>query len=124
MAEPRIQYAQTTDGVSIAYFEAGQGAPYVSLNDIPFSHIQLEARYMPGSQDFLGGARKLIRLDLRGMGMSDRDVDRFTLEAWVSDVEAVVGRLGLDRFTLSGTGYSGVIAIAYAARHPEQVSSC
>jgi class 3 adenylate cyclase/pimeloyl-ACP methyl ester carboxylesterase len=122
MAEPRIQYAQTTDGVSVAYFEAGQGAPFVSLNDIPFSHIQLEALYMPGSHDFLGGARKLIRLDLRGMGMSDRDVDRFTLDAWVSDIEAVVGRLGLDQFALGGTGYSGVIAIAYATRHPEKIS--
>jgi class 3 adenylate cyclase/pimeloyl-ACP methyl ester carboxylesterase len=122
MAEPRIQYAQTEDGVSIAYFVSGQGTPYVSLNDIPFSHVQLERRYMPSSHEVIERWGKLIRLDPRGMGMSDREVDRFTLDDWVLDVEAVVNRLGLDQFILGGTGFSGVVAIAYAVRHPDKVS--
>ena len=122
MSEPAIQYAQTEDGVSIAYLEVGQGKPFVSLNDMPFSHIQLERRYLPQIHDLIGDWGKLIRLDHRGMGMSDREVDRFTLNGWVLDVEAVVNRLGLDQFALSAFGYSGVVAIAYAARHPDRVS--
>ncbi len=121
--EPRIQYAKTKDGVSIAYFVAGEGAPYVSLNDIPFSHIQLERQYMPMFHDIVEslGIRH-IRLDPRGMGMSDRDVERFSLDGWLLDVEAVVDRLGLDEFIFGAVGFSAVVAIAYAVRHPERVS--
>ncbi len=40
--EPRIQYAQTSDGVSIAYWTLGEGTPFVSLPPLLWSHIQLE----------------------------------------------------------------------------------
>src|SRR3970040_175582 len=40
--EPRIQYAQTGDGVSIAYWTLGEGMPLVYMPPFPFSHIQLE----------------------------------------------------------------------------------
>ena len=40
--EPRIQYAKTTDGVSIAYWTLGEGAPLVYMPEAPWSHIQLE----------------------------------------------------------------------------------
>jgi class 3 adenylate cyclase len=120
--EPRIQYVKTSDGVSIAYFESGQGAPILHLNDFPFSHVQVEDRYIPGWHEVVKRSNKFIRLDPRGMGMSDRDVDQLTLDGWVSDIETVVGRLGLDRFGFISVGTSGVVAIAYAARHPEKVS--
>ncbi len=35
--EPRIQYAKTTDGVSIAFWVAGRGPPIVWVPDPPFS---------------------------------------------------------------------------------------
>jgi len=44
------------------------------------------------------------------------------LEENVMDLEAVVDRLGLDRFVLFGPWYGGPQAITYAARHPERVS--
>jgi hypothetical protein len=40
--EPRIQYAQTSDGVSIAFWTLGEGMPLVGMPTPPFSHIQLE----------------------------------------------------------------------------------
>ncbi len=121
--DSRIRYAKTADGVNIAYSDAGDGMPYVTINDIPFSHIQLEEQHGVGFQRFhemIGG--RLVRFDPRGMGMSDREVDRITLDHWVSDLEAVVDRLDLEQFGLGANGFSGVIAIAYAARHPERVS--
>jgi hypothetical protein len=35
--EPRIQYAQTKDGVSIAYWTLGEGTPLVIMPNIPVS---------------------------------------------------------------------------------------
>jgi len=39
--EPRIQYARTSDGVSIAFATAGEGPPLLSVTVPAFSHVQL-----------------------------------------------------------------------------------
>ena len=124
MTEPRIQYAQTTDGVSIAYWTLGEGMPFVQMPTIPWSHIQLEWQIPEYRRWYerLAEKRKLVRYDGRGTGLSDRDVTDYSVDAHVSDLEAVIARLGLNRFTLLGAGESGPAAIAYAARHPERVS--
>jgi pimeloyl-ACP methyl ester carboxylesterase len=44
------------------------------------------------------------------------------VDAYVRDLEAVVAALGLKRFPLLGISQGGAVAIAYAVRHPEQVS--
>ena len=63
-----------------------------------------------------------IRYDQRGCGLSDWNVSAFSVDAWVSDLEAVVDTLGLDRFPLIGMSQGGAIAMTYALRHPEKVS--
>ncbi len=40
--EPQIQYAKTSDGVSIAYSTVGEGMPLVCTPEPGLSHIQLE----------------------------------------------------------------------------------
>jgi class 3 adenylate cyclase len=122
--EPRIQYAQTADGVSIAFWTLGEGMPLVHIPNFPFSHIQMEWQ-MPEWRRWyerLAEKRMLVRYDWRGTGLSDRDVTDFSLAALVLDLEAVVDRLGLERFALFGLLNSGPVAIAYAARRPEKVS--
>ena len=122
--EPRIQYAQTADGVSIAFWTLGEGAPLVVMPTIPFSHIQLEWQIPEYRHwyELLAEGRRLIRYDGRGAGLSDRDVSGFSLDAFVMDLEAVVERLGLDNFALFAAIHSGPVGITYAARRPEWVS--
>jgi len=122
--EPRIQYARTADGVSIAFWTLGEGRPFVWIMALPFSHVQLEWQ-MPDIRRWyerLAQRRKLVRYDGRGSGVSDRDVTDYSLDAHVLDLEAVVDRLGLERFDLFAVFHAGPVAIAYAARHPERVS--
>jgi class 3 adenylate cyclase len=124
MMEPRIQYAQATDGVSIAFWVIGEGRPLVWIMSLPFSHIQLEWE-MPEIRRWferLAQRRKLIRYDNRGSGLSDREVTDYSLDAHVLDLEAVADRLGLEQFDLFAIYHSGPVAIAYTARHPERVS--
>ena len=122
--EPRIQYAQTADGVSIAFWTLGEGVPLVLMMSPPFSHIQLEWQ-MPEFRRWyerLAETKKLVRYDGRGSGLSDREVTGYSLDAHVLDLEAVVDRLGLERFDLFAVYHAGPVAITYAARHPERVS--
>jgi len=122
--EPRIQYATTADGVSIAFWALGEGVPFVEMPTIPVSHIQMEWQFPQWRRwyESLAQRRKVVRYDCRGAGLSDRDVSDFSLDAYALDLEAVVDRLGLESFVLLSPIHSGPVAIAYAARHPERVS--
>ena len=40
--QPRIQYAKTSDGVSIAYWAMGSGPVLIHMPPVVWSHIQLE----------------------------------------------------------------------------------
>ncbi|MCH7780498.1 MAG: hypothetical protein IH848_06600 [Acidobacteria bacterium] len=88
--EPRIQYAKTEDGVSIAYATRGRGPPLVFL---PVGWEQFSLRWkMPAYSVFierLGAGRQLVQYDRRGFGLSDRDVDDFSLQARVSELYLV-----------------------------------
>jgi class 3 adenylate cyclase len=122
--EPRIQYAKTKDGVSIAFWTLGEGMPLVWSQALGGSHIELEWQWpvLRAFYERLAQKRKLVRYDLRGFGLSDRDVPDLSLHAHVLDLEAVVDRLRLERFALCGLLHSGPIAIVYATRHPKHVS--
>jgi class 3 adenylate cyclase len=123
--EPRIQYAQTADGVSIAFWTLGEGMPLIMMPPAAFSHVQLEWRVPEARRCYerLAESRKLVRYDVRGTGLSQRDVtDFYSLDSQMLDLQAVVDRLGLESFALFGFVSSGPAAIAYAARHPERVS--
>jgi class 3 adenylate cyclase len=122
--EPRIQYARTKDGVSIAYSIMGEGMPLVYMPTSVFSSVQLAQT--PESNiwiERLSRTRMLVRYDGRGSGLSDRDVSDFSLEGQLLDLDAVVGSLGLGRFALLGNLMSGPAAITYAARQPEMVGN-
>jgi class 3 adenylate cyclase/DNA-binding CsgD family transcriptional regulator len=122
--EPHIQYTHTADGVNIAFWTLGEGMPDVLMPNLPWSHIQLEWQ-MPEARRWyerLAEKRKLVRYDGRGTGLSERNVTDYSLDAHMLDLKAVVERLGLQRFALSGPGGAAPIAVAYAAHHPEAVS--
>jgi class 3 adenylate cyclase/pimeloyl-ACP methyl ester carboxylesterase len=122
--EPGIQYARTPDRVNIAFWTTGEGMPFVHMPWFRSSHIQREWQIPEYRLWYENLARNLclIRYDGRGIGMSDRKVSDYSLDALVADVEAVVDRLELDKFALFGVLHTGPVAIAYASRHPERVS--
>jgi class 3 adenylate cyclase len=89
-----------------------------------FSHIELEWQFPEIRRWYerLAEKRMLVRYDGRGSGLSQRNVADHSLDALVQDLDAVVDRLGVERFALLGHVRTGPVAIAYAARHPERVS--
>ncbi|MEE8345763.1 MAG: adenylate/guanylate cyclase domain-containing protein [Dehalococcoidia bacterium] len=121
--EPRIQYAKTSDGVSIAFRVLGKGMPFVQTLALGSDlRLHWEIPEVRTWYEHLAEKRMLVQYDNRGTGLSQRDVTGFSLEALGCDIEAVADRLGLERFALWGTQNMGPVAIAYAARHPERVS--
>jgi len=121
--EPRIQYAKTGDGVSIAFWTLGEGIPLVYMA-FPFIHIQMEWQFSEIRRWYerLAEKRRLVRYDTRGLGLSQREVPEFSLDSLLLDLDAVADRAGVERFALLGEWHAGSAAIVYAARHPERVS--
>ncbi|HET7816756.1 MAG TPA: alpha/beta fold hydrolase, partial [Sphingomicrobium sp.] len=62
-----------------------------------------------------------VRYDERGNGLSDRDVEDLSFEAFVSDLETVVDAAGVEHFDLLGISQGAAVGIAYAVRHPGRV---
>ncbi|HEY5625989.1 MAG TPA: adenylate/guanylate cyclase domain-containing protein [Dehalococcoidia bacterium] len=122
--EPRIQYAKTSDGVSIAYFTLGRGTPFVQMPAIPFSHIQREweGHVQRPFFEWIAQRHMLVRYDARGAGLSDRGFETQSIDGYLADLNAVLERAVDGKFVLMGAVNSGPVAIAYAAAHPERVS--
>jgi len=66
---------------------------------------------------------QLVYFDHRGQGRSARgDVQKYTLDENVEDMEALRQHLGLGAIVSVGTSYGGMVAMAHAARHRASVS--
>jgi class 3 adenylate cyclase/pimeloyl-ACP methyl ester carboxylesterase len=122
--EPRTQYAQTADGVSIAFWTIGEGPPLVYISNVIWSHAQLEWQIPEIRRWYerLAEGRTLVRFDPRGTGLSERAVAEFSDETLELDLQAVVERLSLEKYALFAAINAAPLAIAHAARYPERVS--
>ncbi len=122
--ERRIQYATTTDEVSIALWTLGQGDPLVYVVGGPWNHLEMwDVPECRGWYERLAQKRMLVGYDVRGTGLSQRDVTDFSLEARLMDLEGVIDHLNLNRFSLIGAADAGPVAISYAVRHPKKVAN-
>ncbi len=64
----------------------------------------------------------LIRYDTRGTGLSDRDIDDYSFEHLVEDMEAVIEAVGLKQYDLIGITGGSAIAVTHAASRPAAVN--
>ena len=120
--EPRIQYVQTEDGVSIAYMTAGAGRPMILMPVPCFSHAELSWQMYAPIMPPVAARYHFVTYDSRGSGLSDRSAVDFSVEAMLRDLDAVVERSGFDSFVLASWITATPIAVTYAATHPERVS--
>ena len=118
-----IRYCLSEDGVRIAYAIAGDGTPIIKCGNW-MTHLEFDWqtpiwRHLTKS---LTNKNTLVRYDARGNGLSDREVDGISIEAFVKDLEAVANASGFKKFVLFGVSQGCAISIAYAVRNPERVS--
>lgn len=63
-------------------------------------------------------ARRIVALDQRSHGLSDRPASGYTLDEVVADAAHVIRELGLGRPLVAGHSWGGAVALALAAAHP------
>ena len=71
----------------------------------------------------LADIAQVVFLDHRGNGRSDAGApEAWTLAQWGDDVWAFCEALGIDRPIVMGASFGGMVALAYATRHPAHPS--
>jgi pimeloyl-ACP methyl ester carboxylesterase/DNA-binding CsgD family transcriptional regulator len=118
-----IHFAESFDSTRIAWAVAGKG-PALVRAPTWLTHIEYDWD-SPVSRHWITEfthSHTLVRMDPRGIGLSDWDIDDLSFDAVVRDVEATVDAAGLERFAMVGNSFGAAVAIAYAARHPQRVS--
>lgn len=122
---PPLCYARSSDDVTIAYTVDGRAAQtLVWLPPVPFSNVvaQYEVPLLRDVYAKLTRTLRLVLIDGRGTGHSQRDVSDLGLEAMLRDLDAVVADARLTTFAVFGYYHSVTHALAYAARHPGRVT--
>jgi len=106
------------NGVRLFTRRVGTGPLVIILHGGPgASHDYLLPQY-----DLLATRRELFYYDQRGGGRSP--VPRETPVGWreqVADLDALRSALGLERITLCGYSWGGLLALLYFAEHPDRV---
>ena len=123
METPITRYARSADGTFVAYQTFGSGEDVLVI--MPFiSHLELFWQD-PDVGDMLRGlaeSARVIAMDQRGMGLSDRLQGHPDLETRMDDVRAVIEAAGSRLPTLWGLGVDGgALCAMFAATYPERV---
>lgn len=128
-----IRFTTTKDGVSIAYWEVGEGKPVIVIQNWGLTHAELEWT-VPSIRSFyeeMSKRYRLIRFDCRGIGLSEDPPGGWGAEsspgiqAGMSshemglDIEAVAAAVGLSSFALMAVSVQAPVAIEYSATHDE-----
>jgi pimeloyl-ACP methyl ester carboxylesterase/DNA-binding SARP family transcriptional activator len=118
-----IRFCTSPDGVRIAYATVGSGPPLLKTANW-LNHLEFDWESPIWRHFFLTFAKDhtFVRYDSRGNGLSDWDARDLSLDALVSDLEAVADASGLERFPLLGISQGCPVAVAFAVRYPARVS--
>jgi class 3 adenylate cyclase/pimeloyl-ACP methyl ester carboxylesterase len=124
---PATRYASSGDDVAIAYQVVGEGPRDLVVIPGWVSHLELQWEH-PAMRHFierLSGFARVILMDKRGTGLSDRVAvsDLPTLEQRMEDVRAVMDDAGSERASIFAISEGGPLAMLLAATHPERVET-
>jgi DNA-binding SARP family transcriptional activator/pimeloyl-ACP methyl ester carboxylesterase len=120
---PPTQYA-SGGGVLLAFQTYGAGPVDVLLLPGFVSHVERiwEEPRCRAFLSSLAGMGRLILLDRRGIGLSDRVGSNPSVEATAEDVATVLDATGSRRVVLLGLSEGGPACIRFAADHPARVA--
>ena len=109
------EYVMTPDGLRIAFEDIGKGPPIVLVHG--FGSDRTQNWRAPGwYETLLNAGSRVVALDIRGHGESDKPRDRaaYAQDLRVGDVLAVMDAAGLKQAVVMGYSMGGYIAIHLA----------
>src|ERR1043166_2079246 len=112
--QPRLHY--TIDD----YTDPWRNAPYLILQHGNGRSGRFWYSWIP----YLARWYKVVRPDMRGLGLSSREFDlagELTVANLVGDLAAIIGALGAQPVHYCGESMGGILGLVLAAEHPELI---
>ena len=105
------------NGIRLHYLTAGQGDPVVLLH----GYAETSHMWRPLIRE-LAKSRTVIAPDLRGFDQSSKPDGGYDKKTMAQDVHALMASLGLRRISVVGHDIGLMVAYAYAAQYPAEVT--
>jgi pimeloyl-ACP methyl ester carboxylesterase/DNA-binding CsgD family transcriptional regulator len=124
MSSQRIRYLRASDGVQLAWAEAGAGPLLIKASNwLTHLEYEWESPVWRHWMSFLSSGFRFVRYDERGCGMTEWNISDLSFERRIADLEAIVDAANArEPFALLGISQGAAVCVAYAVRHPERVS--
>ncbi len=106
----------TIFGQRIHWTEAGNGPPVILLHG-----LGSDSSEWARTTGWLSAHRRVLAFDQVGFGQSGKPALRYRIETLVSFLEGFYEDLRIERASLVAHGFSGAVAVAFAASHPKAV---
>jgi pimeloyl-ACP methyl ester carboxylesterase len=109
-----------SNGVRIHYVDEGEGDPIVLVHGFAAS---LQGNWVAaGWFDTLRPLRRIIALDCRGHGLSDKphESSHYAMDEMAGDIARLMDHLGIGRADLFGYSMGGAISIRAMVRYPDR----
>jgi pimeloyl-ACP methyl ester carboxylesterase/predicted amidohydrolase len=106
------------NGVKLAYYVFGEGEPTLVFVVTWIATAELwtyQENYF--CQNF-----KMVTVDMRGAGESDKPADNYTIDLYVDDLNSIIEELQEKNIVLIGNSFGASVAIKYVAKYPRKVS--
>lgn len=107
----------TVNGIKLHYVSGGEGNPIILLPGWPETWWSYH-RVMPE----LAKNHRVIVVDLRGMGSSDKPQGGYDKKTMASDISELLKQLGYKSADIVGHDIGSMVAFSFAANHPEQTN--
>ncbi|APR79988.1 alpha/beta hydrolase fold protein [Minicystis rosea] len=114
--EPKATYA-TIDGARLRYVDVGQGPPVVLVHGFA-SSLETWELLIPE----LSKKHRVVALDLKGFGWSDRPEGDYSPLAEAKLVLQLLDKLGVERAAFVGHSWGSSVTLALALHAPQRVS--
>ncbi|MBD3212259.1 MAG: alpha/beta fold hydrolase [Candidatus Lokiarchaeota archaeon] len=105
------------NGLELCYTEKGVGSPVVLIHGIGGKKETWNSQIEDLSEYF-----KVIAVDLRGVGKSDRPDMPYTMEMLADDIAGLMDSLEMDSAHIIGRSLGGMIAQYFALKYPNKVN--
>jgi proline iminopeptidase len=122
-ATPTIPLTQElkvqADDVTLYARMAGAGDVLIALHGGPGN----SSDYMVSLEQLASARLAVVTYDQRGTGQSTEPSKGYAMHNYVADLEAVRQAVGAETVHLLGHSWGGLVALRYAAAHPQRVRS-
>jgi pimeloyl-ACP methyl ester carboxylesterase len=106
------------EGCSLHYEEYGQGEPLLLMHGLGSSCLDWEYQVPLLAQQY-----RVIVMDIRGHGRSDKPRERYSIAGFSADTVALLEHLGLGPVHYVGLSMGGMIGFQLAVDHPALLKS-